>query len=151
MAEQDVVTHVVSCFLLRRDADGDSILLVQRSQRVRTYKGAWAAVSGYLEPGVTPLEQAYTEIREETALERDDVRLLKAGSPVEVRDAGEGLHWVVHPFLFAVERPERIRTDWEAAGSQWTSPDAVAQLRTVPKLAEALAAVYPGGAANAGA
>jgi len=151
MAEQEQPTHVVTCFLLRRDADGDRILLVQRSQKVRTYKGAWAAVSGYLEPGVTSIEQAYTELREETGLDRDDVRLLKAGAPLEVRDEAEGLHWVVHPFLFAVEHPERIRTDWEAVGWQWAVPDSIARLRTVPKLAEALAEVYPSGASHGGA
>ena len=42
-------THVVTCFLLRRTRDGDEILLVRRSQRVRTYRGSWASVSGYVE------------------------------------------------------------------------------------------------------
>src|SRR5579862_2692359 len=92
-------THVVSCFLLRRDRGRDEVLLAQRSQRVRTYRGAWAAISGYVEPGVTPLEQAYTEIREETALQRDDVELLRVGEPLPFTDANIGQAWVVHPFL----------------------------------------------------
>ncbi|MGZ3581749.1 MAG: NUDIX domain-containing protein [Ktedonobacterales bacterium] len=136
-------THVVTNFLLRRDAGRDEILLVRRSLRVRTYRGAWAGVSGYVEPGVTPLEQAYTELREETGLERGDVNLLREGEPITVDDAQHGLSWIVHPFLFALNDPARIRTDWEATEHRWVAPADIAGYETVPKLAEALAAVYP--------
>src|SRR5262249_45271451 len=93
-------TAVVTSFLLRRSSQGDEILLQRRSGRVRTYQGAWAGVSGYLEPGVTPLEQAYTEIGEETGLARDQVALLVTGAPMPVQDTAHSLSWVVHPFLF---------------------------------------------------
>jgi 8-oxo-dGTP diphosphatase len=136
-------THVVTNFLLRRDAGRDEILLVRRSPRVRTYRGAWAGISGYVEPGVTPQEQAYTELREETGLERGDVTLLRAGEPISVDDAQSGLSWVVHPFLFALDDPAKIRTDWEATEHRWVSPADIVSYETVPKLAEALAAVYP--------
>jgi 8-oxo-dGTP pyrophosphatase MutT (NUDIX family) len=136
-------THVVTCFLLRTDRGRDEILLVRRSERVRTYRGAWASISGYLEPGVTALEQAYTELREETGLAREDVHLLRAGEPLSFEDTALGQAWTVHPFLFAVSAPERIQTDWEATAHQWIAPSALAALPTVPKLAEALAAVYP--------
>ncbi len=137
-------THVVSCFLLRRDRGRDEVLLAQRSERVRTYRGAWAAISGYVEPGVTPLEQAYTEIREETALQRDDVELLRTGEPLPFTDANIGQAWVVHPFLFALAPGalERLRTDWEATTTQWIAPGAIASLPTVPMLAEAFARVF---------
>lgn len=135
--------HVVTSFLLRRDRGRDEILLVRRSQNVRTYRGAWAGVSGYLEPGVTPLEQAYTELREEAALPADAVQLLRDGEPLPVHDAAQGLSWVVHPFLFALAAPERIQTDWEATEHRWVTPAEVAQLPTVPMLAEALVRVYP--------
>lgn len=136
-------THVVTTFLLRRDAGRDEMLLVRRSPRVRTYRGAWAGISGYVEPGVTPLEQAYTELREETGLERGDLTLLRAGEPIAVDDAKSGLSWVVHPFLFALNNTAQIRTDWEATEHRWISPADIAGYETVPKLAEALAAVYP--------
>ena len=142
MSEPERDTHVVTCFLLRQD-NGDRILLVRRSERVRTYRGAWAGISGYLEPSVTPLEQAYTELREETGLARDDVRLLRAGEPLSFEDTALGQAWTVHPFLFAIRAPERIQTDWEATAHQWIAPAELATLPTVPKLAEALAAVYP--------
>lgn len=144
-ADTTAPTHVVTCFLLRRDRGRDEVLLVRRSQRVRTYRGAWGGVSGYLESGVTPLEQAYTEIREETGLAREDAQLLKTGEPLPFSDDDLNQSWVVHPFLFALaqDAADRIQTDWEAVEMRWVTPDAVATLPTVPKLAEALALVYP--------
>jgi ADP-ribose pyrophosphatase YjhB (NUDIX family) len=139
----DSPTHVVTAFLLRTDRGRDEILLVRRSERVRTYRGAWAGVSGYLEPGVTPLDQAYTELSEEASLPREAVQLLRTGEPLPVRDDAQGLSWVVHPFLFALAEPDRIRTDWEATEHQWVTPDVLSSLATVPMLAEALARVYP--------
>src|SRR5262249_9541667 len=141
MANTPVETHVVTCFLLWRCSAEDCVLLVRRSDRVGTYHGAWAGISGFVEPGVTPLEQAYTELREEAGLSPDDLQLLCTGTPLGVRDKNLGRAWVVHPFLFLLANPERVRTDWEAAAHQWIAPAAVASLETVPQLAEALAAV----------
>jgi 8-oxo-dGTP pyrophosphatase MutT (NUDIX family) len=136
-------THVVTCFVLRRDRGLDELLLVRRSERVRTYRGRWAGVSGYVEPGATPLEQAYVELREETRLAKTDLTLLRVGAPLPVHDAAAGVGWMVHPFLFLVTAPERIQTDWEAQDMRWVAPDVVAKLETVPGLVEALARVYP--------
>ena len=137
-------THVVSCFILRAESSGDRVLLVRRSERVRTYRGAWAAISGYLEPGITPLAQAYTELREEAALDEGDVALVRQGAELTVVDAREGLSWIVHPFLFHLLAPDKLTTDWEAVERRWVSPDEMRALHTVPMLAEAFAAVYPG-------
>ncbi len=136
-------TPVVTSFLLRRAPEGDRVLLLRRSGRVRTYQAAWGGVSGYLEPGVTPLEQAYTEIREETGLPREAVRLLRAGEPFEFRDEALGQAWRVHPFLFALDAAVQIATDWETTEHMWAAPEEVAALPTVPRLAESLARVYP--------
>jgi 8-oxo-dGTP diphosphatase len=136
-------THVVTCFVLRRDRGRDELLLVRRSEQVRTYRGRWAGVSGYIEPGVTALEQAYVELREEAGLAEGDVTLLRTGVPLPVHDVEAGLAWVVHPFLFLVTAPERIQTDWEARESRWVTPDTLATMETVPGLAQALARVYP--------
>jgi 8-oxo-dGTP diphosphatase len=138
-------THVVTCFLMRPAGERVEVFLVRRSERVRTYRGAWAGISGYLEPGVTPLEQAYTELREEVGLGREDVRLLRAGPLLPVRDEEQGLAWVVHPFAFALAPGATLRTDWEAVEHAWVAPEALATLATVPKLAEALAAVWKPG------
>src|SRR5947208_15494209 len=86
-------THVVTSFLKRSDTGGPRILIVQRSQRVGSYHGQWAGISGFVEPGITPEEQAYTEIREETGLQRDQVGLLRRGAVVEHLDPALGRHF----------------------------------------------------------
>lgn len=139
-------TAVVTCFVMRSRDGHDEVLLAQRSQRVRTYRGAWGGVSGYIEPGVTPLEQAYIELSEEAGLARDDVELLRTGALVAFRDETLAQNWVVHPFLFRLLRPDHLRSDWEADQFAWYQPSEVATLTTVPRLAEALAHLYPAGA-----
>lgn len=129
-------THVVTCFLRRTDQGEPRILIVQRSQKVGSYHAQWAGVSGFLEPGVTPDEQAYTEIREETSLQREQVRMRRRGAVVEHNDAEIGRHWYIHPFLFDVLTPNAIQTDWEAVDMRWIDPATLSSYNTVPKLVE---------------
>ena len=133
---------VVTCFLVRRSGEGEEILLLRRSQRVSTYRGRWAGVSGYIEE-TDPLTQAYTEIEEETGLAREDVQLLRTGEPLEVVDAEADRRWIVHPFLFEVEEPAGIRADWEHTETRWIRPKDIFRYETVPQLAETLMRVYP--------
>ena len=133
---------VVTCFLVRRSGGGEEILLLRRSQRVSTYRGRWAGVSGYIEE-TDPLTQAYTEIEEETGLAREDVQLLRTGEPLEVVDAEVDRRWIVHPFLFEVKEPARIRADWEHTETRWIRPKDIFRYETVPQLAETLMQVYP--------
>jgi 8-oxo-dGTP diphosphatase len=132
---------VVTCFLLRRPASGDEVLLLRRSQRVGTYRGRWAAVSGYLE--AEPLVQAYREIEEEAGLAADEVTLLRAGDPLVVVDTEADRRWIVHPFLFEVRPDAQVRVDWEHTEARWVQPEEVFAFDTVPQLAEALTRVYP--------
>ena len=150
--------QVVTCFLLRGGEEGPSthsassgqagsgqaeILLLRRSDRVSTYQGLWAAVSGYLE-AESPLDQAYREVEEEVGLGRGDVRLLAQGEPLVVPDKTIDTRWSVYPFLFEALRPEHIRLDWEHTESRWVRVEEMGGLETVPRLEEALARVYPG-------
>src|SRR5579859_7460419 len=57
--------RVVTVFLSR--ADG-RILLMRRSDQVGSFRGRWAAVSGFLEE-VAPVEQARREVREEVGFD----------------------------------------------------------------------------------
>ena len=135
-------TSVVTCFLLRTDPEGvDEVLILRRSGRVRTYKGRWAAVSGYLEG--EPEEQARREIREETGLADADVELLRAGEPFTFDDPELDTRWTVHPFLFRVHPGGAIAIDWEHTEARWVRPGNLGRYRTVPRLKEALDRVYP--------
>jgi 8-oxo-dGTP diphosphatase len=129
-------THVVTSFLMRTDMTEPRLLIVQRSQRVGSYHGQWAGISGFVEPNTTPEEQAYTEIHEETGLQRGQVRLLKRGEVVEHIDPALGRHFYIHPFLFEVLTPEAIHTDWEAKTMRWIAPSELVNYETVPKLLE---------------
>ena len=137
-------TPVVTCFLLRFDGGEPRLLVVRRSQRVGSYHGRWAGVSGFIEKDATPAEQAYTEIREETGLQREQVRMLRRGAVIEHEDAEIGRHWYIHPFLFEVPAPDAIRLDWEATEMRWIRPSELENYETVPRLAEAYASAANG-------
>ena len=137
-------TAVVTCFLMRSDIDSPRILIVQRSNRVGSYHAHWAGISGFIEEGVTPDQQAYTEIHEETGLQGQQVRMLRKGAVVEYKDAAIGRHWYIHPFLFEVLVPDAIRLDWEANQMRWIAPSELQNYETVPKLAEAYASAMNG-------
>jgi 8-oxo-dGTP diphosphatase len=137
-------TPVVTSFLLRMDSPEPRLLLVRRSQRVGSYHAHWAGISGFVEEGVSPEEQAYTEIREETGLSAELVRMLKCGAVVEHIDQELGRRWLVHPFLVEVLAPEAIKLDWEAEEMHWIAPDELSSYETVPKLREAFLSASQG-------
>lgn len=127
--------HVVTCFL----EHGGKILILRRSSKVGTYQRSWAGVSGYME--TTDIRQAFTEISEETELYKNDLKLIKKGEPLEVIDRSLNRKWIVHPFLFHVKAPEKIKIDWEHTEVKWIKPRELAKYKTVPGLDKALARV----------
>ena len=133
---QDVITVFLTC--------GGKVLVLKRSGKVGTYKGHWAGVSGYLE-SVDPLKQAYVEMAEELGLGKEDVSLVRMGEPLEVFDPSLEHAWRVHPFLFVVHKPDKIRLDWENVEMRWVLPEEIVQLQTVPALKEALGRVIGDG------
>jgi nicotinamide-nucleotide amidase len=127
--------HVVTCFLEHRG----KILILRRSAKVGTYRRAWAGVSGYMETNA--IDQAFAEISEETELYKKDLKLIKKGKPLEVIDKSLNRKWIVHPFLFHVKSPDKIKTDWEHTEAKWIKPGELKKYETVPGLAKALARV----------
>lgn len=123
-------THIVTCFL----EHDNRILILQRSDQVGTYTQRWAGISGYIEHGISPLDQAYQEIIEEAGLERGQLELIKIGESVEVPD--EKLHkkWIVHPFRFRISDPGLVKIDWEHNEARWIKPDEIKEYQTVPGL-----------------
>lgn len=126
-------THVVTCFV----EHDERVLVLKRSGEVGSYQQRWAGVSGYIEPGHTPLQQAWEELAEEIGLDESDVVLIKEGQPLEVKDEQLEKKWVVHPFRFRLHEVKKIRTDWEHTDYRWIHPQEIKLLSTVPRLLEA--------------
>lgn len=123
--------QVVTAFL----EHNGRVLLLRRSLLVRSFGGRWAGVSGSIPPGTSPLEQAYQEIAEEVGLARDQVAFVRGGPPLLVRDAGRA--WLIHPLLFRVRDPSRVRLNWENTEARWAPPSRIPHLVTVPDLHDA--------------
>ena len=113
---------------------------MRRSEQVGSYQGRWAGVSGYVER--TADEQALIEIEEETSLLGEDLKLVKRGKPIPIKDEKLGIKWVVHPYLFHIEDRGKIKIDWEHKETRWIDPKDIDTYQTVPMLKETLARVY---------
>ena len=122
--------HVVTAFLTR----GNQVLLLRRTDRVRTYRALWAGVSGSVESGLTPIEQAIQEIEEETSLSNADAIPVLAGQSLDFVDDALNRRWVVHPFRFRVSDEAEIRLDWEHSEARWIEPAQLERMSTVPRL-----------------
>ncbi|OBW61275.1 MAG: NUDIX pyrophosphatase [Dehalococcoides mccartyi] len=131
MDNQSCTQPVVTAFLIK----GGKVLLFKRSQRVGSYRGCWAAISGHMD--TAPLEQVYTEITEETGYEPEDLVLLKEGQVFEYHDTALGICWQIHPFLFHLKVNRQPQMDWEHVSFCWVFPAEIASLSTVPLLKEA--------------
>ncbi|MFB6110695.1 MAG: NUDIX domain-containing protein [Halodesulfurarchaeum sp.] len=120
---------VITAFL----TDRGEVLLLRRSEEVGTYSGRWGGVSGYIEPGETPMQAARREITEETGLSPEAVSLLARGEPFQVSDREADIRFTVHPFRFETDSRD-VQDNWETDDLQWVSPPAIRDLRTVPDL-----------------
>ncbi len=125
---------VVTCILKNNEGN---ILVLKRSNKVRTYKGMWCGVSGYVEEDEKPIDTAYKEIREETGLNKENIILLKRGDPIVFEDVyeGETYNWKVFSFLFKKEGG-KVNIDWEHSRYEWISPFKVEELDTVPHFSD---------------
>ena len=125
--------NVVTVFL---EHDG-KILILRRSQKTKTMKSKWAGISGYIE-NEDPLESALNEIREETGLTSDKLKLRQIGRTLKAVESDKpGIVWIIHPFLFE-SSTNLINTNWEHDSYEWVFAKEIQEYETVPKLKEAL-------------
>jgi len=124
---------VATCLLIN---DEGKLLILKRSEKVRTYKGLWGGVAGYVEENETPYETAIKEIKEEAGIKKEDVSLIKVLDPIEFTDFYNGEHydWEIFPFLFKVKNKGKINIDWEHLEYWWMLPSEIKKYDTVPLL-----------------
>ena len=127
-------TRIVTSFL----AHNDKILVLKRSQQVRTMKGLWSGVSGIIENNETPIKRAKIEIFEEIGIKKQNIKLIKSGSEVFVESPQYKNHqWVISPFLFQTEISD-IKLNWENSEFRWIHVNELKEFNTVPSLKKIL-------------
>ncbi len=123
-------TKIVTSFV----TNSQKFLILKRSNRVKSMKGLWGAISGIIEAEEEPLERAKIEIFEEIGANNNAVRLLKAAKEMTISSAQYPDHqWIVYPFLFALSSA-KITLNWENAAYKWIAPDEIYHYKTVPSL-----------------
>ena len=127
-------TGIVTSFLNHND----KILILKRSQQVRTMKGLWSGVSGIIENNEMPIKRARIEIFEEVGIKEQNVELIKSGKEISVESPQYKNHqWVIFPFLFQTEISD-IKLNWENSEFRWIHVNELKEFNTVPSLEKIL-------------
>ena len=127
-------TKIVTSFL----KNDDKILILRRSDMVKSMKGLWSGVSGIIEKGEEPLIRAKIEIFEEAGLEEKHIKLLKSPEQIRVESPQYRNHkWEIFPFLFETKNAE-IKLNWENSEFKWIKINQLKEFETVPNLEEIL-------------
>ncbi|UCF49154.1 MAG: NUDIX pyrophosphatase [Thermoplasmatales archaeon] len=128
---------VATSILLNSDG---KILILKRSDKVKTYKGQWGGVAGYVEKNEKPFDTAIKEIFEEVGLMKEDVKLIKKLDPIFITDyyEQEKYEWKIFVFLFKTKKESKIRIDWEHSEYRWITPSEIINYNTVPHLKDVI-------------
>ena len=130
-------TGIVTSFLKHNDR----ILILKRSDKVKTMKGLWAGVSGIIENNEPPIERAKIEIFEELGIDQQYIKLIKSAKELTIESPQyEGHQWVIFPFLFATEKSE-IKLNWENSEFRWINANQLKEFNTVSSLEKVLFSV----------
>ena len=128
-------TEIVTSFLKY----SENILLLRRSEKVKSMKNLWAGISGIIEENEEPFSRAKIEIFEEAGKKESEITLIKEGEKLVIDSPQYVKHqWEVYPFLFSCESRE-IKLNWENSDSRWINIDELKNFQTVPSLDKVLA------------
>lgn len=138
--------NVVSSFLIDYSKSNPQVALFHRSNKVNTYQGKLAPISGSVSRSDKSIfAAALRELEEETTLKiSDDLTLNLCGPPFDIIDETVGRKWTVHPFSFILSQDSisKIQIDWEHTEFVWVDPRDVLggkyRDETVPRLEESL-------------
>ena len=72
-------TRIVTSFI----KNNNKILILKRSEKVRTMKGLWSGVSGIIENNEKPADRAIIEIYEEIGIKEDKIILIKSKEKIK--------------------------------------------------------------------
>ena len=131
-------TKIVTSFL----ENSEKVLLLKRSEQVKSMKNLWAGISGIIEENEEPIKRAEIEIFEEIGFKKSEITLLKQGNIIEIESPQYANHrWEVYPFLFSCDRIE-VKLNWENSDSKWIDKNELNNFETVPSLEKVLSRLF---------
>jgi 8-oxo-dGTP pyrophosphatase MutT (NUDIX family) len=127
-------TKIVTSFI----RDNDKLLILKRSDKVKSMKGLWAGISGIIENNEEPLSRAKIEIFEEVGITEDKINLIKATEEMRISSPQYKNHeWEIFPFLFEANNP-KITLNWENSDFKWINIEELENYETVPSIQKVL-------------
>jgi len=127
-------TKIVTSFI----KNNDQILILKRSDKVRSMKGLWSGISGIIENNENPIERAKIEIFEEIGMKENEINLIKKLKKIKISSPQYKNHeWEILPFLFETKL-EKIQLNWENSEFKWILPNELKNYETVPSLEKIL-------------
>ena len=123
-------TKIVTSFIKNKS----KLLILKRSDKVRSMKELWSGVSGIIEKEETPINRAKIEIFEEIGIVEDKITHVKSIEKIKISSPQYKNHeWVVFPFLFETKQTE-IKLNWENSEYKWINANELKNYETVPSL-----------------
>jgi len=127
-------TKIVTSFI----KDNEKLLILKRSDKVKSMKGLWAGISGIIEKNEVPLKRARIEIFEEVGITEDVITLVRSAEEMRVNSPQYKNHeWEIFPFLFEAKNPI-IKLNWENSEFKWITVEELENYDTVPSLQKVL-------------
>ena len=127
-------TKIVTSFI----KNNEKLLILKRSDDVKTMKGLWAGISAIIEKNEEPLQRAKIEIFEEVGITDDQITLVKSAKVMRVNSPQYLDHeWEIFPFLFESNNPTII-LNWENSDFKWIKANELKDYETVPSLQKVL-------------
>ena len=127
-------TKIVTSFI----RNNDKLLILKRSEKVKSMKGLWAGISGIIENNEIPLQRAKIEIFEEVGITEEKIKLIKSAKEIRINAPQYKNHeWEVFPFLFESEKPD-VSLNWENSEFRWIEVQELKNYNTVPSLEKVL-------------
>ena len=123
-------TRIITAFI----KNNNKILILKRSDKVRSMKGLWSGVSGIIENNEIPINRAKIEIFEEVGIKKSKINLVKSIEKIKISSPQyENHEWEVFPFLFETKESE-IKLNWENSEHKWINVNELKNYETVPSL-----------------
>ncbi|HIH31690.1 TPA: NUDIX domain-containing protein [Candidatus Woesearchaeota archaeon] len=118
------------------------ILLMQRSDKVSTYKGKWMTLAGYYDELVPIKKKILEELREELNIGESNVKTLTVNKPHKVTDRDINKEWIIFTSRIILGKSSKIKLDWEHTEYKWVKPQEILNMNIVPSLIVSLRIVY---------